>query len=161
MVADALTGPVHVRFDVRRDGTLVAEDDLPPASQWPGSLDEAYGRIRISAPGIPDVTPEDELLALVTNVCFRLVSAAARQGHAVISYFASYGYFRVDIEASLARISGDAVPDVRVPALDLLEGLVECGRRYLRWRSETMTSIPDELVVEQAVAEDAVRNFRN
>jgi hypothetical protein len=92
------------------------------------------GRVEIRPDdAFPVVAPEDELVPLVTHLCFRAVAILVNERHAVVAYTDSYGYLRLDLEADLVRISGDGVPDVRVPARPLLQGLVACGARFRAW----------------------------
>lgn len=92
------------------------------------------GRIEIRPDGdFPVVAPEDELVPLVTNLCYRAVPTLLADRHAVIAYTDSYGYLRLDLEGDLVRLSGDGVADLRVPARQLLDGLVGCGGRFRSW----------------------------
>jgi hypothetical protein len=91
------------------------------------------GRLEIRSPETPPVLPEDELVPLVTNVCFRAVSRLRGTQNTVVGYTDHYGYLRMDAEGRRMRLSGDHVADVRLPARPLVEALVACGGRFIRW----------------------------
>lgn len=91
------------------------------------------GRLEIRAAQAPPVLPEDELVPLVTNLCFRAVSRLRGSAHAVVAYTDTYGYLRLDAEGRTVRVSGDRVPDVRLPGRPLVEALVACGSRFVDW----------------------------
>lgn len=91
------------------------------------------GRIEISSPGREPARPEDELVPLVMNLCFRAVSQLSASPHATVGYTDTYGYLRLDLEGAWIRLSGDRVPDVRLPGRALLEALVACGTRFIAW----------------------------
>jgi hypothetical protein len=91
------------------------------------------GRIEISTPDLPPAAPEDELVPLVQNLCFRAVTEVVSTEHAVVGYAETYGYVRLDLEGDFLRISGDRVPDIRVLAEPCLQGLVDCGARFRAW----------------------------
>lgn len=91
------------------------------------------GRLEIRSAATPPVLPEDELVPLVMNLCFRAVARLHESPHAVVGYTDTYGYLRLDAEGRRIRLSGDRVPDVRVPGRPLVEALVACGRRFVGW----------------------------
>ena len=160
MVADVPEGPVEVGFSVRRGPDFVREDALPVVTQWPGAAGPASGYVSVRAPGAPNIDIYDELGALVLNLCFAAVADACRSGHGVASYFSEYGYVRLDVESHLARVSGDGVADVRFPGAPLLGGLLGCGARYLRWRSDLSGIALEQFDTAHSEANEAFEQWR-
>ena len=125
---------VTARFLIEiRNNEFVPEPDPSDLLLPVRSRREIRGRIEILSGNLPPVAPEDELVPLVTNLCFGAVVTLLNERHAIVAYTDSYGYLRLDHEADMVRLSGDAVPDVRVLAQPLLAGLVDCGARFRTW----------------------------
>jgi len=93
-----------------------------------GALD---GAVLIRVPGEPEVKVEDELEAIVENLCIRAIPDLVAGRHVVVRYFQYYGYLRLDPEDQNVLISGDFVPKVRISLRETTLGLYECGRRFL------------------------------
>lgn len=89
------------------------------------------GFIIISSPSQPDVRIQDELWAIVQNLCFQAIPDLIANKSVVIRIYSNYGYVRLDPEASLVRISGDNLPDIRVEKAGLITSLCDCGERFL------------------------------
>lgn len=125
---------VRVVFGIEvESGRFLIEPD--PTGLVP--RDQAYHRLRgclrIRSGRLPVVAPEDEIIALVANVCFGAVREVLTDLHVAVNYTDTYGYLRLDREGDTVRLSGDRVADIRVPTRSLLEALVECGARFRAW----------------------------
>jgi hypothetical protein len=143
-VFSAVCSEVAVRFLVEvRNGEFVPEPDPTGLVLPVWSHRRIRGRLQITTEG-PVAEPEDELSFLVGGVCFDAVGALLRERHALQPYTDSYGYLRLDLEADTVRVSGDDVPDFRVPARPLLDAAVDCGARYRRWVGRVAVT-PDPL----------------
>jgi hypothetical protein len=95
-----------VRFRVEiRNGEFVPEpaatDIVLPTDQYR----RIRGQVEIATGGPESVAPEDELVPLVTNLCFRAVVQLVEHRHAVVAYTDSYGYLRLDLEGDRIRLS--------------------------------------------------------
>lgn len=125
---------VAVRFLVETSYNEFADEPDPMGLALPVA---EYGRVRgkvlMSTDAVSPVAPEDDLSALVKNLCFRGVTQLVSQRHAVVALTDTYGYVRLDLEADMVRVSGDHLPDVRFLAQPLLAGLVDCGKRLQEW----------------------------
>lgn len=75
----------------------------------------------------------DSLDAMVSLFCLGAIADLVDRKHIVIRYFESYGYLRLDPEASDQLISGDFVPTVRLPRAELIPALAAAGERYVRF----------------------------
>ena len=95
--------------------------------------EDVRGAVEIVHGDLPPAVPEDELISLVPNLCFEAVATVLSQHHAVVAFGDTYGYLRLDLEGERIRLSGDRLPDVRLPRAALVESLVECGARYRAW----------------------------
>jgi hypothetical protein len=125
---------VDVTFAVQVDQeTFVPEPDPADLVLAEAEYRAVPGRLEIRSSKTPPVLPEDELVPLVTNLCFRAVSRLRETRNTVVGYTDHYGYLRMDAEGRWIRLSGDHVPDVRLPARPLVEALVACGGRFIRW----------------------------
>jgi len=76
---------------------------------------------------------EDSLDATVANFCLGAIPDLVGRKHVVVRHFLSYGYLRLDPEASEMLISGDFVPKVRLPRAELIPALFGVGDRYVRF----------------------------
>ena len=91
------------------------------------------GGIEIRSGNLPPALAEDELVPLVSNLCFKAVADVLSRHHAVVAFTDTYGYLRLDREGDRIRLSGDRLPDIHVPAAALLDALIECGARFRAW----------------------------
>jgi hypothetical protein len=129
----SVASDVSVRFLVQVGNEFLSEPDvcdLPPSARR-GTV--VRGRIQIRSGDRSPFEPEDELTALVLNLCYRAVIRLLEDYHAVVAYTDTYGYMRLDLEADTVRISGDHLPDGRLLAKPLIEGLLDCGSRFRAW----------------------------
>ncbi len=101
---------------------------LAAVEERDGALD---GAIVIRALGEPEVKVEDEIVAIVHNLCIRAIPDLVAGRHVVVPYFQYYGYLRLDPEDQDVLISGDFVPKVRINLRETTLGLYECGQRFL------------------------------
>jgi hypothetical protein len=125
---------VHCRFAVEvRSGVFVPEPDAAGLVVPTRGYRQLRGQVQIRSARQPVVAPEDELVPLITNVCFRAVAQLHDQDHVSINYTDTYGLLRLDHEGDTVRISGDRVNDIRVAAADLMHSLVTCGTRFREW----------------------------
>jgi hypothetical protein len=125
---------VRVRFTVEtRSGVFVDEPDAADLTLPVASYRRVRGQVRIRSRKLPVVQPEDELVPLVTNLCFRAVVELRDSEHVSVNYTDTYGILRLDREGATTRISGDRVPDIRVETTSLVTGLVDCGARFRAW----------------------------
>jgi hypothetical protein len=83
--------------------------------------------------GDVEIRVRDSLDAMVSLFCLGAISDLVDQKHVVIRYFESYGYLRLDPEASDQLLSGDFIPTVRFPRAELIPALVAAGERYVRF----------------------------
>jgi len=151
---------VRCRFTVEtRSGVFVDEPDGPSLTVPVRRYRRLRGQVRIRSGLQPLVAPEDELVPLVTNLCFRAVVQVRTDEHETVRYTDTYGLLRLDHEGSTIRISGDRVPDVRVDATKLLHSLVDCGSRFRAWLPGV--SLDDDLdAISAALAEEEDRARR-
>lgn len=125
---------VSVAFLVEvRNNEFVAEPGPAGLALPVRELRRVRGQVGIRSGDLPPVRPEDELVPLVTNLCYRAVGRLIETRHTVVGYTDSYGYLRLDLEGDLVRLSGDGVPDVRVLAAPFAVAAVDCGSRFRRW----------------------------
>ncbi|MCF2150973.1 hypothetical protein IQ276_032020 [Desmonostoc muscorum LEGE 12446] len=96
---------------------------------------DADGLIVISSLEEPDtrIQIQDELWAIVQNLCFIAILDLVAQKSAVVRIYNNYGYVRLDPEANQVRISGDGIPDVRIDRSDLIIALYDCGKRFIEF----------------------------
>jgi len=125
---------VDCRFRVEtRSGVFIDEPDCADLVLPTRGYRQLRGQVRIRSGKLPVVSPEDELVPLITNVCFRAVVKLREEDHVAVNYTDTYGILRFDHEGDTIRISGDQVPDIRVNATGLVHGLVACGARFREW----------------------------
>ncbi len=157
---------VEVRFFVEVGGTDLVPEPAP-LMKPPSIL--GYRRVRgaidIRNGDRPPARAEDELVPLVSNLCFGAIVTVLSQYHAVVGLTDTYGYVRLDLEGDRIRLSGDGLPDVRLPAAGLLEGLVECGARFRAWLRECslegdIESIDQKLGELESAAREALAAAR-
>lgn len=135
-MASSSTGfpEVRVRFTVETSsGVFVDEPEAADLTLPVPTYRRVRGQVRIRSGKSPVVQPEDELVPLVMNLCFRAVVELRESEHVSVNYTDTYGLLRLDREGATTRISGDQVPDIRVETASLLPGLVECGARFRAW----------------------------
>jgi hypothetical protein len=151
-----------VRFVVQVGSAEFAAEPVPPdRSLGVRTYRRVRGGIEIRSGDLPVVLPEDELVPLVTNLCFRAIPIVLSARHAVVALTDTYGYVRLDLEGDRIRLSGDGLPDTRVSAAGLLHGLIDCGARFRAWLrglalEGDVTVIDDQLGVLEAAARDAL-----
>jgi hypothetical protein len=92
--------------------------------------EEDMGRVIIRQGEDIEVRISDALNATVPNL-LQAVPDLVERRHVVIPYFQTYGYLRLDPEASDQLISGDHVETVRVKRAGLIPGIIELGETYL------------------------------
>jgi hypothetical protein len=162
-LAGSLTASeVRVRFTVETSsGVFVDEPDATDLTLPVGSYRRVRGQVRIRSGKLPVVQPEDELVPLVTNLCFRAVVELRDREHVSVNYTDMYGILRLDREAATTRISGDRVPDIRVETTSLVTGLVDCGARFRAWLPSCrldgdVDGIVDRLRAEEDLARAAL-----
>ncbi len=83
--------------------------------------------------GNVEIRVRDSLDAMVSLFCLGAIPDLVDQKHVVIRYFESYGYLRLDPEASDQLLSGDFIPTVRFPRAELIPALAATGERYVRF----------------------------
>lgn len=157
------TSEVTVRFLVQVGSTDFVPEPLPfehPLTV--GSYRRVRGGIAIRTGGLPPAIPEDELVPLVSSLCFGAVAEVLSRQHAVVAFTDTYGYLRLDHEGGRIRLSGDRLPDIFfVPPLPLLDALVNCGARFRAWLPRCglegdLASIDRELGILEARAREAL-----
>lgn len=125
---------VRVVFGIEvESGRFLIEPDPTDLVLREQAYHRVRGCLRIRSGRLPVVAPEDEIIALVDNVCFGAVREVLKDLHVAVNYTDTYGYLRLDREGDTVRLSGDRVADIRVPTRSLLEALVECGARFRAW----------------------------
>ena len=72
----------------------------------------------------------------------------------VIPGFQTYGYLRMDPEASDELISGDHVPTVRVKRAGLIPGIVGMGERYLDFLDHLVAERDDYAPIVEDLRDD-------
>ncbi|MDF5707282.1 MAG: hypothetical protein PUP90_06270 [Nostoc sp. S4] len=87
------------------------------------SLDEPNTRVQI----------QDELWAIVQNLCFIAIPDLVTEKSAVVRIYNNYGFVRLDSEGNLVRISGDGIPDLRIDRSELIVALYDCGKRFIEF----------------------------
>jgi len=92
---------------------------------------QGYGAILIRAPGQPAVDVDDELWALVQNLCFLPIPDLLAAHPVDIPYFRYADTFRLEPIGDKIRISGGMLPEAEFPGRPLLDGLYDCGRRFI------------------------------
>jgi hypothetical protein len=75
---------------------------------------------------------EDEIPALVKNICFDSIETLIQGKSYVYRYFSQYGYVRLDPEGSKILISGDGLNTIRYPLEDFIKELFNCGLMFLK-----------------------------
>lgn len=75
---------------------------------------------------------EDEIPALVKNICFDSIETLIQGKSYVYRYFSQYGYVRLDPEGSKILISGDGLNTTRYPLMLFIEGLFKNGLMFLK-----------------------------
>ena len=91
------------------------------------------GAIIINSPGQPIVQAEDELPAIVKNICFGAIPDLIAGKKVVIGYYDHYGELRLEPQVSNILISGDDIPTITVPCREFLPALYDCGQRFIRF----------------------------
>jgi hypothetical protein len=125
---------VTVRFFVQVGSADFAPEPVPGDRPLPArSYRRVRGAIEIVSDDRPAAMAEDELVPLVSNLCFSAVSTVLSQRHAVVAFTDTYGYLRLDLEGARIRLSGDDLPDMHLAAASLLDGLIACGARFRVW----------------------------
>ncbi|WP_138502614.1 hypothetical protein [Nostoc sp. PA-18-2419] len=87
------------------------------------SLDEPNTRVQI----------QDELWAIVQNLCFITIPDLVAEKSAVVRIYNNYGFVRLDPEGNIVRISGDGIPDIRIDRSELIVALYDCGKRFIEF----------------------------
>jgi hypothetical protein len=81
--------------------------------------------------GQPALVIEDDLEALVPNLCFTGVVAVALRGAADVPMFDHLGTLNLKAEGEQVLVARDGQEVGRYPRLELLRALVGCGRRFV------------------------------
>jgi hypothetical protein len=153
---------VTVRFLVQGRGTDFAPEPVPSDSPLAvRTYRRVRGGIEIRSGDLPIALAEDELVPLVSNLCFRAIPTVLSARHAVVALTDTYGYVRLDLEGDRIRLSGDRLPDIHVPAAKLLDGLINCGARFRTWLRGRMLegdviSIDRQLSILEAAARETM-----
>jgi len=153
---------VTVRFLVQVGSVDFAPEPVPGDPLPARSYRRVRGAIEILADGHPSALAEDELVPLVSNLCFSAIPTVLSHRHAVVAFTDTYGYLRLDLEGERIRLSGDRLPDIHLPAAPLLDGLITCGARFRVWLrgcklDGDIDSIDRQLAALEATARDAMR----
>jgi len=154
---------IAVQFLVQVGSDDFVREPVPPALPIPvRTYRRVRGRIEIRSGDLPPAVAEDELVPLVSNLCFKAVPSVLSDRHAVVAFTDSYGYLRLDLEGDRIRLSGDGLPDIHVPAAALLDGLVTCGARFRTWLrgrdlEGDVIAIDRQLGTLEAAARDALQ----
>ncbi|MBG1271105.1 hypothetical protein [Nostoc sp. WHI] len=141
------------------DFLCIAEDDLE--AKFEDYREKLFsntgndGFIIISSPEQPDVQIQDELWAIIQNLCFIAIPDLIAHKSVVIRIYNNYGYVRLDPEADLVRISGDGLPDVRVTRAELITSLYACGKRFIQFLRKLGEDDPEYKDIIEGVEEHA------
>lgn len=121
------------------------DDDVLTCVPEPTNPDEMYGFPAllddnerdsgeiVLTRGDVEIRIRDSLDAMMSLFCFGAIADLVDRKHIVIRYFESYGYLRLDPEASDQLLSGDFIPTVRFPRAELIPALAAAGERYLHF----------------------------
>ena len=90
------------------------------------------GILVLSAPGQAEQRIEDELRALVPNLCFDAIPRLLDRKAVSVAYFSYPGAFDLVPVDSVIRLSGDFLSATSYRRDDLLVALFECGCRFIR-----------------------------
>jgi hypothetical protein len=94
--------------------------------------EDDLGSVIIRA-GDTEIRVEDSLIATVSNHCLGAIPDLVDKRHVVVRLFMSYGYVRMDPEASDQLVTGDHISAVRFKRAQLIPALVGVGRNYLEF----------------------------
>jgi hypothetical protein len=123
--------------------------------------EDDVGTVVISA-GDAEARIVDSLIATIQNVCLDPIPALIERRHVVAKLFMSYGYVRMDPEASDQLILGDYIEPVRFKRAELIPALAEVGRTYLsyleacREDDDDFASVLEGVRLKVAAADDAL-----
>lgn len=110
------------------------------------------GAIVIRSPQNPDIRVEDELEAVVQNVCFLALPDLLAGKRVIVPYFRYPGEIELKPEGHQLLMSGEAIPEERLELREAVFAFYECGQRVVsflrRLRSDG---------AESAESEDAIR----
>lgn len=108
------------------------------------------GVIHISYPGQPVVKADDEMPAIVQNLCFIAIPKLIDSKDIVIEHIDHYGNIKLTHELSNIIISGNDIPTIKVPRSELIPELYKCGQRFIQFlinlKGETEDSKLEDLI---------------
>lgn len=81
--------------------------------------------------GKPSNTLDDEMPALVKNICYGAIPDLLQGKNVVYSYFNQYGYLRMDPEGNKLLVSGDGLNQVRYPLKAFVDEMFAQGEQFL------------------------------
>lgn len=147
----------------RPDGRMcISEDNLAnePDRHLEALLADGtgYGEVKLRALGQPTIAIDDEVWAIVMNLCFDGVVALADNRPARVLYMRYSGSVTATPVDAAARVSGDLIDTAVFELKELLPALYDCGQRFVEYlrrlaeRDSNYQSMVDalELHAEQA-----------
>jgi hypothetical protein len=155
-----------VRFRVRlTDGSWADEDELSETAADLRDEEVIDGALHVAVDGGDDVVVADDLGALAQNVCLGAVADLAAERSAAVRHYDKPGYFRLDPEGWFVRLSGDYVPEVVVPRVELVDSLLACAERIaafmrlLGTRDAQAADLEERAARARAAVEAGVREW--
>lgn len=158
MTAPHPSGPgqaVTARFCILDDrGACVGEDALAAMPDAPPGMDVSYceGAIHLHMPDGREVKVEDDLPALVQNLCLLAARTLASKQVAVMPYFSMASEMSLTPQedtgdGDMVHLSGELIPDASAPRAALIAALIGCAVRFIAYLDRVAGTDPDGAAV--------------
>jgi hypothetical protein len=135
-----------VRFCLRVEtDQCIDESVLSSLRQSPAEFSATHceGAVQIAAPDQQLLEIEDDLPALVQNLCFSAAQTLASGQRARVPYFTMDGQIHLEPNQESVRIFGDLISEAVVPRRPLVQELFECGLRFIAFYVRVAGTDPD------------------
>lgn len=122
---------INITFRIYLAGGETWDDTTPPPAQLFDGSEALEGVLRIFDNDVLTNEIEDELPALIKNLCFSVSRDLQHQDHAVYHFHSSYGQIDFSKQGDNVSVAGTGIKAAIYDTSGLITALRTCGERFV------------------------------
>ncbi|PWV46123.1 hypothetical protein [Chitinophaga sp. S165] len=146
---------INITFHIYLAGGETWDDTTPlPAQLFDGAV-ALEGVLRIFDNGILTNEIEDELPALIRNLCFSVSRDLQHQDHAAYHFHSYFGQIDFSKQGEHISVAGKGINTVTYDAQDLIGALQNCGERFVSLLEQLKDTVEEKAPIDSML--EAIR----